>query len=974
MAYGKSVQRVLAGTLNLRGAPTEIPNNDFQKLANAAYDQDNVIRSRKGSELICSASGPVKQMIRALDARWEAVNDSWLVGFKDYVWKAGPGQAAKNCTNVITTPGMRKSKGTEDWRWAIKAPEGKPDASSADPAIQEIDDFQGDDWTVDPPGFDELHTEGLRIAPTADQSFPMVFSAEKSFTLDLATGKSLDDLIRVQMRAKAWSSINGVAIDVDVGDGTFKNDYYRARMLLKDLKAAKKETITVYFRKRIPEVDVGAEDKFKYANFERVGQSPNKDWRSVSAIRVKVEFNDVTKFWWVDLSLVGNADNQLEGDDFKVCYTYVNKDAHESNPSDFSDAVVVNRGSILVQKMLESDDPQVTGKNIYVTGGTLGAVYRANDDPVTGDTFTITDSANDLSSRDIELEIDHDDPPDAEGIAGPYYDRILAWKGRRFYWSHQEKPYAFAHPDIIDGDWAPIDEQAGNIKYISIRPHEAWIYAENEIYILVGDPGDANGEVHPSGISMGTPSRNGVAKAGGGVDVAYLGSGIYLVSGSSSQKLSQQIDPIFHGREVSLWDGTVVHPISDPSTVCVGYDDGIIRLSYDNTYTLRGDLSTGRWFGPDKVGYTAFQGEGESGIIAGQQDGSVLKLEQGFTDNSMPIHVDFLSKAYDCGIQDNEKRFEDITLYHDTAGQDLTVTIYELEGLAILSHTINSFGRGRTVIQLNNADGIRARNLAIRIEGDTQSEIFIYAIDIHFYPEARQAKSYDTAVANAGSPKVKLIRELAPELENDVDVTFRLESDVPSFALTNRETHVLGTNLFRRRDAIVMDSEVYGHNFRVAASAPTGHFRLFELWALVQVVGTYLHGQKGEYWLSDPVDFGTERVKMIKELEIVYSGFAGQITVESDLPGNAIILRGTAPFPQVSGEQSIKIRLPGTIKGRLFRFKITDTADVRIEAVRAFLKMIGEPNATPWHWLGLPLEPTQDGIWVPLSFPQDQIG
>lgn len=1000
MSYAKATHRLLAGSLNLRARPTEIPDDDNTRAVNLAYDQAGGLRSRKGHQDICTASAPVSQMIHAINARWQATDTAYIAGFKKYVWKMGGGTADKNCSSIIKTAGPRKSQGTKDWRWIPKAPADKPTIKTAATVETTVDDFSGG-WDIDPPdtvtGYDLHGVQGLFI-----QGDPgIVVSATKNVGLNLYDGFDNDDVFKIIVAAKKWSRVAGVSFEVDVNNGDFTTDYYRCKMPLKDIIAARKESITIYIRKHPQDVDVAANSKFRYGVFERVGQTTDKDWRSVVALRVKVEIIDDgsgfgTRFWFRSWTMIGNEDNTLEGDDFRVYYTYTTDDGHESNPSPPSDSITVNHGSINVTDLADSDDEQVTGKHVYLTGGSLGAVYRCDgakeaadgaDDPgpVTGTTYTIIASADDLTNFDVVMEEDHDDPPTADGVAGPYYGRLLAFKGSRFYWTHQNKPYAFANPDGPDGDWNDLDENAGDIKFISVSVHEAFLYCENEIFILMGDPADAFGEVHPSGITMGTPSRFGVAKIATGGDVAYLGGGIYLVDGTTARKISAKIEPIFQGRAVGLWDGTTAQPIEDPSTVAVGYDDGIVWVSHSNG-TLKCDLLSGRWFQDSRV-FTCFQAESEVGILGAiKTTNKVVHLNFGFSDNGQAIPLNFLSKAYDFGMNDSEKRVEDITLFSDTGGQDLTVTVYYAEGVGE-AFTLNTFGRQRTIFQLNNGDGIRARNFAIGITGSTTFEAIIDSIEFNYYPEAREAKSYDTAVANGGSPKVKLIRELAPDLENDVDVSFKLESDVPSFALTTRETHVLGTNLFRRRDSIVMTSPVYGHDFRVVASAPAGHFRMFELWALTQVIGTYIHGGNGknEYYLSDVLDFGSERVKLAKEIEVVYSTVGTvTVTLSTDLPGNAIASRGTSTlpatqglalgFPATDGEQSVKLKLPGTIRGRLYQVRLDPSVDCRVEAIRLWMKMIGEPNATSWQWIDFPLEKTTDAIWSPLSFPADAAG
>jgi len=1025
MPYQKSVQRVLAGSTNLRARATEIPGDDNQKSVNIAFDQAGGLRSRKGHDLICTASGSVSQMLRAMGSRWQATKEAYITGFKKYVWKMGAGEVDKACQTIISTTGPRKSDGTNDWRWIPVAPTDAPVIEAAEEVLTVVDEFTGGwskdtDITVDEEGnrtdddgnllnedgnpvdadgnllsgFDALgydyDSHGLRVKGGTNK----VVSFTKSVELDLSDGFDLNDLFRVRLRAKKWSSIVGVSFDVDVNDGSFQKDYYKVRMPLKEILTAKKETVTFYIRKRLLEVGDAAKNKNRYGSFERIGSTTDKDWRSVVALRVKVEFSIQTKFWFSNWVMIGDADNTLEGDDFQVCYTYDTEDGHESNPSPWSDPIVVNHVAIKVTDMVTSGDEQVIGQNIYLRGGTLALPYRVNGaklgedgqptetEPITGAEYTITANANELSDLDIVLEDDHDDPPDATGLAdAPFYGRLLAFKDARFYWSHQNKPFAFANPDGPDGDWDEIDENAGIIKRMVVRFQQTRLYCENAILVLEGDPADALAVIHPSGVEMGTPSRFGVCKAVGGVDVAYLGGGIYLVDDSSVQKISEGVEPIFQGLSTNLWDGTVASPIGDPTTVAVGYEDGIIYVSYDNGM-LAMDLLRRRWF-QDSRRFTCFQAEGEVGLLGGQSSGKVLHLNTGNTDEGAAFPIDFLSKAYDCGISDNEKRWEDITIFHDTANQDLTVSIYPFETAAVQSVVINSGLRTRTVIQLNDGNGIRSRNLAVRITGDVTNPIFIDAIDINYYPEAREAKSYDTAVSDAGTPKVKLIREVQCDLENDGPVTVTVEGDVPGFALgITRESHTLTANPFRHTEPVVMTSPslIYGHDFRVVASADSGHFHMFGVRALVQFIGTYLHGTKGEYYLSDPMDFGSERVKLVKEIEIIYATLGTvEVTIYTDLPGNAVVARGVTFLPAtptaavVGGEQSIKIPLVGTIKGRLLQLKLEPSTDCRVEAIRFWMKMIGAPNATPWQWFDLPLDRTQDAIWVPLAFGEDQV-
>ena len=1001
MSYSKNVQRILGGGIDYRVRPTELPDAAAQKMTNCSLDQNRSIRSRKGHKLLCNASGKVLQMIRGLGARWAAttaavdkdctaliaVPSAYIVSFKKFIW-AGNGQ-------------MRKSDGTHDWRWIPKAPTDPPEIATAAEVITLVDDFT-EGWVEDigvdsdtegeePPAepaevaFDD---NGLKVKG-ADAT---VKSYTKAKTLNLYDGFDKDDLFRIRLRAKVWSKIAGVSFEVDVNTGDFKTDFYKARMPLKEIIGGKKETMTFYLRKRPLEPDEAADNKNQWGFFERIGQTTDKDWRSVVALRVKVEFTEATRFWFSNWEMVGNEDNTLEGDDFGVYYTYTTKAGHESNPSPKSKLITVNHGSINVTKLVASTDEQVIGCNVYLTGGTLGAVYRVNGagkfaaKPTTDDSdvvpfgdYTITQSANDLTDFNIQLEDDHDDPPEADGIAGPYFGRILAWKGSRLYWTHQNKPYAFSNPDGPDGDWTDLGEDGGKIMHISIRPDQAWIYTEHDMFLLVGDPGADNGSsIHSTGLRMGTPARNGVAQAGP-ADIAYLGTGVYITDTSgTARKISEELEPIFKGIATDLWDGSQVQPINDPTSIALGYEDGIVRFSHSE-FTFVHSITLSRWVGDTRV-FTAYQPEGEAGMLAGKANGEIVHLEDGFTDNGVAITIDFLSKAYDCGYHDSEKRAEDVTTYFDAAGNPLTETVYYTDNGLGIPTTLTGFGRDRYVLQLNGGQGIRARAFAVRITGATVFEAFIEAIDLNYYIEAREAKSYDTAVTDAGTHHVKLIRELQVDLENVSAVTCTLETDLPHFGLSAKETHAIGVNVFRRTEPVVMTDEIYGHDFRIVLSGAAGMFHCFGARALVQSIGTYLHGQKDEYYLSDPVDWGSERVKLAREIEIVYRTVgSATVTLYADIPTGVFAAAdnsvATFTLTQSLLERTAKLRLTGLIKARLFQLRVAPTAnDFRLEAARIRLKAIGEPSATPWTWTDFPVAATQDAIWTDLSFQQDAPG
>lgn len=983
MPYKGDAERILSGSVNLLQPGSEIPDYDAQKITNFTYDANSNLRSRKGSETVCSASG-VSQMLKALGSRWQAVNLARITAYQGYVWKVGAGQAQKNCATIISQGGPRKSKGTQDWRWIPEAPTTKPTVKAASVASLLIDDFS-DGWTVLPAGYDSYTDDGqLQINNTVGDE---TFSATKEVSLDLETGHHIDDVHKITLWCKQWKKVEGVSFEVDVNAGDFTTDSYLSKMELVNKIIGKRDEAVFYIRKRPLGVDKYAQDKKRYGHFSRIGSTPEKGWKTVTKLRIKIDFSDTTKFRFIKWELVGDEDNVLEGDDFQVFYTYTTDDGHESNPSPPSDPVTVNRSGIEVSDMADSADPQVTKKHVYLTGGTLGAIYRVNgsgeDDEanaqgITGSSYDIIQGEDDITALGIEMENDHDDPPNGNVICGPYYDRILiAQDGdhpERLWWSKQAKPYAFPGADQAIGNWNDVGTAGEKIMAITTRPHAALIYKENSVWVLSGDPGDLTGDFHNSNAQMGISSPNGVVQAGP-IDYAHMSEGIYAFNGSTPTKISQKIDPIFKGRSVVLSDGSVAQPLSDVTTTALGFRDNVLWFSYDGNQTVKLDVESGRWFS-DSRGFTAFFYEGQNGTFVGARtNGQVVSLERGTTDDGNPIDLDYLSKDYDMGRPDLDKRFEDFTL--ETSGDPLVLTAY-FNGRQpdAYSAVLGVTSGGREVFKCNanpSSSGQRARTMAIGLTGQASSETVVNKLIFNWYDEAREAKSYDTEVSDAGTHKVKLIRELMPSLENETDVTFSLLTDLPGFGLAQREFFNVAPNTLRRTEPLVVLQEHYAHDFQVIGSGGSGTFHLFGLRALVQVIGTYLHGTKSEYYLSDPMDFGTERVKLLKEIEIIYST-TGNVyyTLSTDLPGGIITARKIDALPPTSGEESFKIRIDGYTKGRLYQLKLQPTQDCRVEAIRFWMKFIGEREATPWHWVDLPLEKTQDAIWVPLAFGKDQ--
>lgn len=966
MAYQKLVKRMLAGGLNLLYPGDSINDDEAQELTNFSFDSFGALRSRRGHALRYSLGGAAVSATRALGALWIAAagavhkdgaatiagisaDRAGLVGWKDFLW-------------AMSEADQRKSSGSTDWKWLAEAPVAKPTIKPAATVETEVVSFTGG-FTVDPSG-DENYNQGfLQINAQAENEY----TATKDIALDLYTGYSLDDVFKITVWCKQWKKVNGLTFQIDVNSGDFITDYYTAEMKQADIAAGKKEEVTFYLRKRPMGVDEAAKDKNRYGHFSRIGSTPEKDYRSCVKVRVKADFSDTTKLRFTSWKLIGDNSNTLEGDDFQVFYTYTTAAGHESNPSPASDPITLNRTGVVVSDMVASPDPQVTGQNIYLTGGTLGRVYRVNGiTPVVGTTYTITASDDDLTGDNIQMEEDHEQPPEVGGLIGPYFGRLIAFGGSRYYWSHIDKPYAFAGPLLDDGDWSGVDEGVGSLLAATLRPGMLLLYGTNGVVVVQGDPGGNSSAVHTSAIEMGVQSSRAVVKTPAG-DFAAMSEGAYLCSPDSAQLVSKKIEPVFKDGAFNF------------SNACVGHHNGTYYLS-DGAVTYVWDSITDRWFKDTRL-FSLFYVD--QGVLLGVTTaGAVLELETGFNDAGGAFTVAWKSKAWGA-TTDNECTFEDVTVWADTGGATLTVTAIFNDGrsdeFSVALGTMNSTSEQRYVFQTDGSDGVIARNCAIRITGSVSAECVITKAVLNYYTEAREAKSFDSDERDDGTHKVKEVLKVYADLQNDGATNLIIQSDQPGFAMATRDSaHSFAAGATRRGEMYVLPTSVLAHNYRLLLNGDD--FRLYGMRVLLQLIGTLIHGGKGEFYRSDPLNLGTERVKLYKEVHLAYaSNASAELLVQTELPDGSIEDVKTFPLPSTGGIRLADVRtfndlLPATAKGRLVSILITPDDDFRLEDLQIFAKAVGFPNATPWNWYPFPVEQTQPAVWQSVPVPVDEVG
>jgi hypothetical protein len=566
------------------------------------------------------------------------------------------------------------------------------------------------------------------------------------------------------------------------------------------------------------------------------------------------------------------------GATFVYYVTYVTDAGHESQGTSVT---WVPSGTEQIAKLHipTTTDAQVTGANVYRQGLTLAVPYRLNPTPLAtgidfqdggGDDMAGNFSDASLLALDLQYETDHQDPPAARGIAGPYFGKMLMWSSsdhpNRLWWSKTDTPY-FPGSGFDTGNWVDVGEEGEDIIDVSIWPRMAIIYKANSVHRIVGDPDDIDSDVEciSSGISLAAFKARARA---GNLDYILAGEGIYSWNGDAATKVSPTLDPLFKGESADT-SNTLSGMDLSRSSCCMAHRNGRLYFSYPeathpdvNTRTLVLEIATGRWVS-DSRAFSALYDEGPSGSLLAANT-ELFDLEDGYTDNGTGIALAWHSGFRHQGAPENEKTYADLNLEIDTQGQAMTVTLLYNNNTSNESlGTVTSTGRTPFTLNVGSADlGTKARNVAVRITGTAGSlPVTIYSVTLHYYLNPRQTKTVDTDFSDWGTASAKEIDVVEVDYDfpepagNDPDNPFTLALSVFCDSTTATYTHTLPITTRRKKLELFITPNIVGRLVRVTITSDHN----FQAWGArvrYRPLGVYLLGASQEYWTTQPVGIG----------------------------------------------------------------------------------------------------------------------
>lgn len=656
------------------------------------------------------------------------------------------------------------------------------------------------------------------------------------------------------------------------------------------------------------------------------GQPTAVNWAAITAFQVNVAISAACVFNLDSAYFTGTVGGVLTGSG-NYFVSFANQWNEDGDLSPASNTIMCQGQSAELTGVPVSPDPQVTQRWIWRVG--FGSsqtllVGQISDNVAT----TFIDTVSVVSAQDTGLVAPtaRTLPPPCSGVMGPYLSQLIAWGSVqypcRYFWTEPGVPWAFpGQDDPNEGTWE--DAGSADDPLVAITNHQlmALFYKARSLGRLYGSPDTADYQEVDSTCGLVGPKA---VVNGGQVDYFMGPEGVYYRNYDSKVKISTDIDPIFKGDSVQLAGGEFIPPINK---AYIG--NAVLELCNDRLYvsytevgstlnsmtlicqlpgqTAITDVPTYRWsrmyINPAAVGnssntgFTALHYDGNpyllmAGVTAGGT-GYLMDLEVAGLNNDSgeSIHVAWQSRFFDQGLPDNYKRYSDYGLHFQTAfgGDGLSsLTVYvvcKLDGQDPVKVEIGTCSSAvETTVEfplmgiLTAGEDLRAKKVAIRVEGDIGSTCIIFDAYLRWYPEERAALTFDSGFTNLGiSERVKQVDYV--EIYGTgigQEVTRQLWGDLPGSVLTIQQSDPMTLPTGKGDVRLRLPAILEGRNVRMTLSNPLNSqaFQIHQARLRQRVIGEYIDGTIGEYFESPEFSVAPGRDGELKDLLLDYDSSA----------------------------------------------------------------------------------------------------
>lgn len=230
--------------------------------------------------------------------------------------------------------------------------------------------------------------------------------------------------------------------------------------------------------------------------------------------------------------------------------------------------------------------------------------------------------------------------------------------------------------------------------------------------------------------------------------------------------------------------------------------------------------------------------------------------------------------------------------------------------------------------------------------------------------EATSGYRWDSWWLNFGSVHVKVFDQIKLEVETGATITVTVSTELPGETPAVVTTKNFTGDGARKWFTVELPADTIGRGIRVRISA-NGSWTFYAGMVSARVVGRYLSAAQGDQFRTLEQDFGSERIKEAKKLEIDVAGVAA-FAVWTDEP-DGLASRVTKTIDTGGARKTVRVNLPPNVRGRLWRIDATTTGVARIYAIRAWMRVTGEAQPGGWAWQSFALEPSGTlPAWSPL--------
>lgn len=478
-------------------------------------------------------------------------------------------------------------------------------------------------------------------------------------------------------------------------------------------------------------------------DFQRIGQTPNRNWSTVTGIIVYLRAAPNaagTGMGLADLYLTGGSKPDTgEPDNTPYDWRYTHYDPRtgaEGNPSPvMPDASFLDtlRRTVTVTPTAYGD-PAIR-QRFYRRGGTLGTDWYY-EGVNSSDGGTYTDLLGDLELVAAgTLELDHYQAvptQDASGNTilaqpvpiywGPYNGQLFAtgdpYRPGFIYACIPGEPDLWP-PDLAHEVCAPSEELMNGLMWGG----QPYVFSRERLFVLYPNLTGASGmSSQPTGCTRGLAGRWAWC-IGGGFIWLIAQDGAYRTTGGGQEKISNKVDPLFLGVATN---GYLPIDFTNEAVLRCAFYQNELWVQYADTAGIINCLifqpRTGEWrhyeFATATSALYSEAANDGSNLLLGSRDSNVIYDHSTPSDDGTAIPVVIRTGAWDWGQPRCEKLFGDQILDATLNGATLQWTNY-LNSETVVNPAIPVTGgadRARFIFDGFGTGPQKGRNLAIDLQ------------------------------------------------------------------------------------------------------------------------------------------------------------------------------------------------------------------------------------------------------------------